>query len=80
MHLGPLNWDLGDDAFDLLVVVGIMVSATTFFVKSLGSNLGRRLREADAEIDERSRRFEEDARAKALQLNALRLSGSMAWQ
>lgn len=73
MQFGPLKWHLGDDAFDLLVVVGIMLSATAFFVESLGSCLDRRLREADAEVDGRSRRFEEDARAKALQLNAYAL-------
>jgi hypothetical protein len=41
MHFGPLNWKLGDDAFDLLVVVRIMLSATAFYVESLGSCLDR---------------------------------------
>ena len=26
MYFGPLNWKLGDDAFDLLVLVGTMLS------------------------------------------------------
>ena len=70
MYFGPLSWKLGDDAFDLLVVVGIMLSGTAFFVEFLGSSLNRQLREADAEIKRRSRRFEENARVRALQLNA----------
>ncbi len=73
MYFGPLSWNLGDDAFDLLMVVGIMLSATAFFVEFLGSSLSRRLREADAEIDKHSRRFEENARSRALQLNAYAL-------
>jgi hypothetical protein len=34
MHFGPLSWKLGDDAFNLLVVVGIMLSGTAFFAIS----------------------------------------------
>jgi hypothetical protein len=78
MHFGPLNWSLGDDAFDLLVVVGIMLSATAFFVEFLGSTLDRRLRQDMAEIDERNRLFEEAARARALKLNAYLLLGQTA--
>jgi hypothetical protein len=36
MYVGPLSWNLGDDAFDLLMVVGIMLSTTAFFVEFLG--------------------------------------------
>jgi hypothetical protein len=75
MHFGPLNWKLGDDAFDLLVVVGIMLSATAFFVELVGSSLNRRVREEMAEIDERTRRFEETTRARALWLNAYAVLG-----
>ena len=74
MYLGPLSWKLGDGAFDLLVVVGIMLSATAFFVEFLGSTLDQRLRQDMAEIDERNRPFEEAARARALKLNAYLLA------
>jgi hypothetical protein len=47
-----------------------MLSRTAFFVEFLGSSLNGQLREADAEIERRSRRFEENARVRALQLNA----------
>jgi hypothetical protein len=70
MHFGPLNWSLGDDAFDLLVVVGIMLSPAAFFVELLGSNLDRRLRQDMARADDRTRLFEEAIRARALRLNA----------
>lgn len=60
----------GDDARDLLVLVGLMLSATGFFVELVASRLNRRLREAMAVTDERSRRFDESARARALRLNA----------
>jgi hypothetical protein len=70
MHFGPLNWNLGDDAFDLLVVVGIMLSATAFFVESLGSCLDRRLRQDMAKADDRTLLFEEAIRTQAFRLNA----------
>jgi hypothetical protein len=72
---GPLNWKLGDDAFGLLVLVGIMLSVIGFFAEFIGSALNRRMREASAEIDERSRQFDESARASALRLNAYALAG-----
>jgi hypothetical protein len=61
---------LGDDAFDLLVVVGTMLSATAFFVESLGSCLDRRLRHDMARADDRTRLFEEAMCARAFRLNA----------
>jgi hypothetical protein len=70
MHFGPLNWNLGEDAFDLLVVVGIMLSATAFFVEFVGSCLDRRLRQDMARADDRTRLFEEAIRARAFRLNA----------
>lgn len=71
MQFGPLKWNLGDDAFDLLMVVGIMLSATAFFVELLGSNLDRRLRQDDmAKANDRTRLFEEAIRARAFRLNA----------
>jgi hypothetical protein len=78
MYFGPLSWKLGDDAFDLLVVIGIMLLATAFFVEFLGSSLDRRFRQDMAEIDERNRLFEEAARARALELNAYLLRGQTA--
>jgi hypothetical protein len=41
LHLGPLRWGLGDDAHDLLVVVGIVLSITAFAAEVLGSRLSR---------------------------------------
>ena len=74
MYFGPVSWSPGDDAWDLLVLVGIMLSVSGFFAEFLGSRLNRRLREASAEIDERSRRFDESIRARALRLNAYALA------
>jgi hypothetical protein len=45
LYLSPLNWRFGDDARDLLVLVGLMLSATGFFVEFLASRLNRLLRE-----------------------------------
>jgi hypothetical protein len=70
MQFGPLKWHLGDDAFDLLVVVGIMLSATAFFVEFVGSCLDRRLRQDMARADDRTRLCEEAMRARAFRLNA----------
>ena len=71
MYLALLHWNFGDDACDLLVLVGIMLSATGFFgVFVAAARLNRRLLEASAEIDQRKRRFNESARARALRLNA----------
>lgn len=37
MQFGPLTWTLGGDGFDLLLVVGVMLSATGFFAEFLSS-------------------------------------------
>jgi hypothetical protein len=75
MYLALLHWNFGDDACDLLVLVGIMLSATGFFGEFVAAaRLNRRLREASAEIDQRKRRFNESARARALRLNAYALA------
>ena len=70
MYFGSVSWSPGDDAWDLLVLVGIMLSVSGFFAEVLGSRLNRGLREASAEIDQRNRRFDESARARAVRLNA----------
>jgi hypothetical protein len=41
MFFGPANWNSGDGAWDLLVLVGIMLSASGFFAELLGSRLNR---------------------------------------
>jgi hypothetical protein len=73
MHFGPVNCNFGDGAWNLLPLVGIMLSAGGFFAEVLGSRLNRRLREASIEMDERNRRFDESVRARALPLNAYAL-------
>ena len=60
----------GADARDVFLLVGIMLSAMGFFAEFIGFRLNCRAREDTAEIDERYRRFDESARAKALRLNA----------
>jgi hypothetical protein len=42
---------LGADAWNVLLLVGIMLSAMGFFAEFVASNLNRRLRERMAEID-----------------------------
>jgi hypothetical protein len=74
MHFGPVSCNFGDDAWNLLVLVGIVMSAGGLFAEVLGSRLNRGLREASAEIDERSRLFDESIRARALRLNAYALA------
>ena len=75
MYLALLHWNFGDDACGLLVLVGIMLSATGFFGEFVAAaRLNRRLLEASAEIDQRKRRFNESARARALRLNAYALA------
>jgi hypothetical protein len=74
MYFCPVSWNLGDDAWNLLVLVGIMLSVSGFFAEFLGSRLNRRLREDMAEIDERSRRFDESIRTRALRLNEYALA------
>ena len=74
MHFGQVSWNFGDDTWNMLVLVGIMLSASGFFAEVLGSRLSRGLRKASAEIDERSRRFEESIRARALRLNTYALA------
>ena len=69
-----MSWSPGDDAWDLLVLVGIMLSVSGFLAEFLGARVSRRLREDMAEIDERSRRFDESIRARALRLNAYALA------
>ncbi len=39
MYFGPLNWKLGDDAFELLVHVGMMLSVIGFSAEFLGSRV-----------------------------------------
>ena len=52
-----------------------MLSATGFFGEFVAAaRLNRRLRKASAEIDQRKRRFNESARARALRLNAYALA------
>ena len=70
MYFRPVNWNPGDDARDPLVLVGIMLSATGFFVEFVASRLDRRLRQDMSKIDERNRLFEEASRARAHRLNA----------
>jgi hypothetical protein len=70
MYFGPVNWTFGDDTWDMLVLIGIMLSVSGFFAEFLGSRLSRRLREASIEIYESSGRFDESSRARALRLNA----------
>ncbi|MGZ8360710.1 MAG: hypothetical protein ACXWUX_09340 [Allosphingosinicella sp.] len=70
MYLGPLHWNLGDDARDLLVLVGLMLSATGFFVEFLASRLSRRLHQGMRVMDNRSRRLDDIARERANRLNA----------
>jgi hypothetical protein len=72
MRLGCIsaNRTFGDDTWDVLVLIGVMLSASGFFTEFLGSRLNRRAREDVVEIDKRSRRFEESTRARALRLNA----------
>jgi hypothetical protein len=69
MYLGPLHWKLGDDAWDLLVLVGLMLSAVAFFAEFIGSRLSRRLREDMAATDERYRRLKDATRERASRLN-----------
>jgi multisubunit Na+/H+ antiporter MnhB subunit len=45
MYFCPVSWNLGDDAWNLLVLVGIMLSGSGFFAEFLGSRLNRGLRE-----------------------------------
>lgn len=66
----PRQWGLGADAWDVLLLVGVMLSAMGFFAAFEVSNLDRRLHERMAEIDDRNRRCSESARANALRLNA----------
>jgi hypothetical protein len=70
MYLGPLHWNLGDDARDVLVLVGIMLSATGFFVEFSASRLSRRLHQGMKVMDDRSRRLDDIARERASRLNA----------
>ena len=70
MYLGPLHWNLGDDARDLLVLVGLMLSATGFFVEFLASRLSRRLHQGMRVMDNRSRRLDDIARERVNRLNA----------
>ena len=74
MYFGSVIWRPGDDAWDLLVLVGIMLSVSGFFAEFLGSRLSRGLCEVSAEIDERSWRFDESIRARALRLNGYPLA------
>ena len=47
MYLALLHWNFGDDACDLLVLVGIMLSATGFFGEFVAAaRLNRRSRES----------------------------------
>ena len=41
MYLGPLHRNLGNDARDLLVLVGLMLSATGFFVEFVAFAIDR---------------------------------------
>jgi hypothetical protein len=70
----PRQWGLGADAWDVLLLVGIMLSAMGFFAGFIASASSRRLREDIAEIDERNRRPGEIARETANRLNALALA------
>jgi ABC-type Fe3+-siderophore transport system permease subunit len=44
--LGPCQWNVGGGAPDLLLLVGIMVSAVAFFTELLGSRLHRQAQSA----------------------------------
>ena len=41
MYFGSVIWRPGDDAWDLLVLLGIMLSASGFFAEFFGSRLSR---------------------------------------
>lgn len=69
MQFGPLTWKLGGAGFDLLLVVGVMLSAMAFFVDVLGARLDQRLHTEMAKADERNRLFDEVRSARALRLN-----------
>lgn len=70
MQFGPLTWKLGGAGFDLLLVVGVMLSAMAFFVEVLGARLDQRLHKEMAKADERNHLFNAVRSARALRLNA----------
>lgn len=70
MQFGPLTWKLGGAGFDLLLVVGVMLSAMAFFVEVIGARLDQHLHTEMAKADERNRLFDAVRSVRALRLNA----------
>ena len=70
----PRQWGLGADGWDVLLLVGVMLSAMGFFAGFICSRLDCRAQEDTAAIDERNRRLDEMAREKASRLNAYALA------
>lgn len=69
LQFGPLQWGLGEDARDLLVLVGMMLSGAGFVAEFIGSRLSRRLRAGLREIDQRRCREDILLRDRAMRLN-----------
>jgi hypothetical protein len=67
IYLSPLHSNVGDGAWNLLVLLGIVLSATGFVVEFVASRLSRRLRERGTVFDDR---LDAIAREKAMRLNA----------
>ncbi len=68
----PRLWGVDAAGWDVLLTVGIQLTATSFCAVFAASRIVRRLDEEFAEREERSRRFDEDRRAAALRLNPTR--------
>lgn len=67
IYLSPLRSIVGDGAWNLLVLLGIVLSATGFVVEFVASRLSRRLREGGTAFDDR---LDAIAREKVMRLNA----------
>jgi hypothetical protein len=67
IYLSPLRSNVGDGAWNLLVLLGIVLSATGFVVEFVASRLSRRLREGGTVFDDH---LDAIAREKAMRLNA----------
>jgi hypothetical protein len=67
IYLSPLRSMVGDGAWNLLVLLGIVLSATGFVVEFVASRLSRRLRKGGTAFDDR---LDAIAREKAMRLNA----------
>jgi hypothetical protein len=67
IYLSPLRPNVGDGAWNLLVLLGIVLSVIGFVVEFVASRLSRRLREGGPAFDDR---LDAIAREKAMRLNA----------